>query len=206
MHWNANKIFQLLPFYDSYTEKPKVKKLNNVQLLKELPFYDELNIVKNKTAFSGYAKTYKIKIVDKRDVIVHLKASEISIKELFKDLLVEIKVFKYQTTLCVLLSKVKSSDFTEYSTVYFNSLTKTVVGDKFKLNQCFNEIIYRLENWISHGSRWIVEEIINQYLNLSSYLPLSGSTYIKLPDELKHAMKGLINIQNNDNNVFCDVM
>ena len=88
MHWNAIKRFQLLPFYDSYMEKPKVKKLNNVQLSKELPFYNGLDIVKNKTAFSGYAKTYKIEIVDKRDVIVQLKASEISLKELFKDLFV----------------------------------------------------------------------------------------------------------------------
>ena len=38
MHLDANKICQILPFYDSYIEKPKVKKLNNVQLLKELPF------------------------------------------------------------------------------------------------------------------------------------------------------------------------
>ena len=29
MHLDANKMFQLLPFYDSYIEKPKVKKLNN---------------------------------------------------------------------------------------------------------------------------------------------------------------------------------
>ena len=202
MHWNANKIFQLLPFYDSYIEKPKVKKLNNVQLLKELLFYDELNIVKNKTAFSGYTKTYKIEIVDKRDLIVQLKASEINIKKLFKDLLVELEVFKYQIKLCVLLSKVKSSDLTEYSPVYFNSLTKTVVGDKFKLNHCFNEIVYRFENRISHDSGWIAEEIISQYLYLSSYLPLSGSTYSKLPNELKDPMKGLINIQNDDNKCF----
>ena len=80
MHsWDANKIFKLLPFYDTFIEKPKVKKLNNAQLLKELPFYDELSIFKNKTAFSGYARSYKIEIVDKRDVIVQLKASKISI-------------------------------------------------------------------------------------------------------------------------------
>ena len=66
MHWNANEIFKLLPFYDTYIEKPKIKKLNTVELLKELPFYDELSIVKNKTAFSGYAQSYKIKIVDKK--------------------------------------------------------------------------------------------------------------------------------------------
>ena len=70
------------------------------------------------------------------------------------------------------------------------------------LDECFNEIIYRLENWISHGSGWIVEEIINQYLNFSTYLPLSVSAYIKLPDELNHPMKGLINIKNNDNKCF----
>ena len=202
MHWDANKIFKILPFYNSYIEPPKVKRLNNAELLRELPFYDELSIVKNKTAFSGYARTYKIEIVDKRDVVVQLKSSKISIVELFKDLLIELRGFKYQITLCVLLSKVKDSDLIEYSPVYFNSLTKTIIGDKLLLDQCFNEMIYRLENWISHGSVWIVEEIISQFLNLSSYLPLSGSSYIKLPDELNHAMKGLINIKNNHNKCF----
>ena len=81
--------------------------MNNVQLLKELPFYDELSIVKNKTAFSGYGQSCKIETVDKRDVIVQLKGSEISIKEIFKDLSIELKGFKYQVTLAILLSKVK---------------------------------------------------------------------------------------------------
>ena len=61
--WDANKIFQILPFNN-------FKKLNNVQLLRKLPFYDKLNIVKNKTAFIDYAQSYKIENVDKRDVIV----------------------------------------------------------------------------------------------------------------------------------------
>ena len=52
----------------------------------------------------------------------------------------------------------------QYRPVYFNSLTKTVASDKYFLVDCFNEIIYRLESWIS------------KYLNLSSSLPLSGST------------------------------
>ena len=199
MHWNSNKIIQILPFYSTYIEKPEVKKLNNVELLKESPFYDELSIVKNKNAFSGYARTYKIEIADKRNVVVQLKAGEIAIKELFKDLLIELKEFKYQITLAVLLSKVNNNCETEYSPVYFHSLTKTVINsNKFGLNQAFQEIIYRLDNWISNGSGWIVEELYSQYLNISSYLPLSGSTYIKL----QHLMKGLINIQNYDNRCF----
>ena len=50
--------------------------------------------------------------------------------------------------------------------------------------------------------RWNVEKILSQYLNLSSYLPLSGSTYITLPKELNHPMKGSINIKYNDNKCF----
>ena len=91
MHWDANKIFQVLPFFNTYVEKPEVKKLNNAQLLKELPSYDELSIFKNKTAFSGYYESYKFEIVDKRDAIVQLKASKIVVKELLKDLLIELK-------------------------------------------------------------------------------------------------------------------
>ena len=72
------------------------------------------------------------------------------------------------------------------------------MGKKYYLDQCFNEIIFRLENWISYGSGWIVDNILSQFLNISSYKPLSRSTYCILPKELLHPMKGLINIQNND--------
>ena len=96
------------------------------------------------------------------------------------------KGFKHQITLQVLLSKVKSSDLIEYSTVYLNSLTKTVIGNKYFLDQYFNEIIFRLENCISQGSGWNVEEILSQYLNISSYRSLRGSTYCELPKELKN--------------------
>ena len=135
MHsWDANEIFKILPFYNTHTDQPRVKKLNNVELLKELPFYDELIIAKNKTAFSGYVESYKIEIVDKRDFVVQLKASKISIVQLFKYLLIELKGFKYQITLAALLCKVKNSGKTKYSPVYFNFLTKTVINNQFKLD------------------------------------------------------------------------
>ena len=133
--WDANKIFKILQFYGTYIEKCDIKKLNNVELLKEIPFYDELSIIKNKTAFSGYRRSYKIEIVDKRDVIVQLRVSKISIVEMSKDLLIVLKRFKYQITLLVLLRKVKNSGEVEYSPVYFNSLTKIVINNKFKLDQ-----------------------------------------------------------------------
>ena len=79
MHWDAKKLFQILPFYNTFIEKPDIKKLSNVNLLQELPFYNELSIVKNSSAFSGYARSYKIEIVNKKDPIVQSKAGELGI-------------------------------------------------------------------------------------------------------------------------------
>ena len=52
--------------------------------------------------------------------------------------------------------------------------------------------------WINKGSGWIVESIESQYINISTYRLLSGSSYINLLVELRSPEKGLINIKNND--------
>ena len=85
--------FKELPFFNVSIEKPKIKRLKNVDLLAELPFYDQLNIIKTDQAFSGYARSYKVEIVEKKDSIVQLEASKSSIKYLFNDLLNETKGF-----------------------------------------------------------------------------------------------------------------
>ena len=73
---------------------------------------------------------------------------------------------------------------------------------EFGLNQSFQDILYRIDDWINEGSGWIVESIEGFYLNVISSIPLIGGTYIELPNELKNSRKGLINIQNYDNKCF----
>ena len=194
MHWDAKKMFQVLPFYNTLIEKPEIKKLSNVKLLQEISFYDELSIVKNSNAFGRYARSYKVEIVDKRDPLVRLEVSESSIKNLFRDLLNEIKGFKYQIALSILLSKIKTDGNIEYSAVYFNSSTKIVINNKYDFNQSFQEILCRIDNWINEGSGWMIEEIHNQDLNVTAYSPLIGNTYIEFPNELKDTRKGLISL------------
>ena len=86
--------------------------------------------------------SYKVEIVDKKDVIVQLEASKSSIKDLFNDLLSETKGFKYQITEKVLLKKYKPNGEIEFAPVYFNSSTKTVINHKYKLDQSFQETLY----------------------------------------------------------------
>ena len=53
-----------------------------------------------------------------------------------------------------------------------------------------------IDVWINNGSDWNVESIESQYINISTYGPLSGSFYMDLPVKLRSPRKGLINIKN----------
>ena len=112
------------------------------------------------------------------------------------------KGFKYQIAMNISLHKEKINCNTEYSTVYFNSITKTIINLDFNLDKCFEEILYRIDNWINEGSGWIIDSINGQHVNISKYAPLFGSSFIELPSQLKNPKKGLINIKNKDNNCF----
>ena len=98
-HPDVVGYFKELPFYNKHIEGPKIKCLKNIDLLFELPFYEELNVIKTDHAFRGYAMTYKVEVVGKEDPIKQLEASKSSIKNLFNNLLDETKGFKYQIKL-----------------------------------------------------------------------------------------------------------
>ena len=77
-----------------------------------------------------------------------------------------------------------------------------MINHKFSVENPFQENLYRINDWINEGSGWIIELINFQYINVSTYRPLSGRSYIKLPAELKSLKTGLINIKNNDQKCF----
>ena len=195
-HSDVIDYFKELPFYNKPIEKP-VKRLKNID-----PLAEQLSVIKTDQAFKGYAMSYKVEIIEKKDPIVQLEASKLSIKNLFSDLLNETKGFKYQITVEVLLKKCKHNGEIEFRLVYFNSVTKTVTNHIFKLEKSFEEILYMIDIWINNGSGWIIELIESQYINISTYRPLSGSSYMDLPVELRSPRKGLINIKNKDQKCF----
>ena len=193
-HPDAVDYFKELPFYNKPIEKPKVKHLKNIDQLAEIPFYEQLSVIKTNQAFRGYAMSYKVETIERKDRIIQLEASKSSIKDLFNDLLNETKGFKYQITVKVLLKKYKLNGEIEFAPVYFNSVTKTVINHRFRLENSFQEILYMIDVWINNGSGWNVESIESQYINISTYRPLSGSSYISLSVELTNPRKRLISI------------
>ena len=54
--------------------------------------------------------------------------------------------------------------------------------------------------FLGKGSGGIIDSVDNCTINISKCDSLAGSSYIKIPKELDHLKKSLINIQNTDDN------
>ena len=67
-HLDVVDYFKELPFYNKPFEKPKIKRWKNIDQLTELPFYDQLSIIKTNQTFRGYAMSYKIETVERKDL------------------------------------------------------------------------------------------------------------------------------------------
>ena len=87
-------VLLLTSFYNKLIKKPKVKRLKDIDQSIELPFYEQLGVIKRDQAFSGYAMSSKVQIVERKHPIVQLKASKLIIKKNFNDILNETKGFK----------------------------------------------------------------------------------------------------------------
>ena len=93
----------------------------------------------------------------------------------------------------------------EFTQPYFNSTTTTILNRleiRDFYDQAVEDILNRIARWISKGSGWVIEKILNFYLNIVSYVPLKGRSYFPLPKELRNSRKGLINVKNDDNQCF----
>ena len=123
-------------------------------------------------------------------------------KNLFDELLREKSSFKYVLSTKIILKKCINDNEHKYSTVYFNSLVKTVINQRYHLNDSFEKILNLLDIWINEIYAWPIDQIDGLYITTSNYEPLSGSSYIPLPKKSGNSMKGLNNLKNKDHKCF----
>ena len=83
-----------------------------------------------------------------------------------------------------MLKKCNPNGKIEFRPVCFNSTTKTVINHKFSLGESFQEILYRIDNYIN-------EDIL-----------LPRICYVKLTAELRKPKKGLINTKKERSEMF----
>ena len=195
--YEDNIILPPLEFRDDYKPipKPRTKKPTPLPRTK----IEEVD-----KALKGYKKSFEISIKNDKDPLVQLQNTRLAIENHITKILTSMKGLKFVETLKVTFKK-QDGDGTLYKTAYFNSKPKTIINYT-EINEALQlskqQILNMIAQWISEGSGWTIESVDNHYLNIVQYQPMKGSSYIKLPQELRNSAKGLINMQNEDNECF----
>ena len=87
---------------------------------------------------------------------------------------------------------------------YFNRMQPVILNENNidilnpLLNQFIDEVKGEIEAWSERGSGWIMDKILEAFINVAQYRPLRGGSYMVLPAKLKNK-KAILNIQNRDN-------
>ena len=87
---------------------------------------------------------------------------------------------------------------------YFNRMQPIVLNEhnmdtlNHALNKFVDDVRGEIEAWSERGSGWVVDEILEAFINVAQYQPLNGGSYMPLPEKLKNK-KAVLNIQNRDN-------
>ena len=164
----------------------------------------KIKINEKAKALKGYTKSFEIGIKNNKDPLKQLQSTRKGIKFHIESILKSMKGLKFVENLKVTFKKNSKNEIIT-KTAYFNSKPKTIINKTQiteELQSSKHEILNITAQWISEGSGWTIESVDNHYLNIVQYEPMKGSSYIELPQELKHNKKGLINMKNNDNECF----
>ena len=155
-------------------------------------------------ALKGYTKSYEIGIKNKKDPLVQLQNTRKAVEHHIINILKSMKGLKFVETLKVTFKKTTNEE-TTYKAAYFNCEVQTIINNleiAESLQLSKQNILNKIAQWISEGSGWTIKSVDSHYLNIVRYEPMKGSSYIKLPQELRNSAKGLINIKNKDNECF----
>ena len=179
---------------------------------------DEPDERKQKASKQGYFKTIdefknKISKEDKTDFTRASKASAKFLKENLIETKKHMSIFKFDSFMTIHFSKdelvLKNNEVVSekafqhtYITVYQASKvsTESDIEDAFKnylskAEEKFNYIILR-------GSGWKVDTVSYQITKIYKNKNLTGSGYVKTPEEIDNKRNGLVNIKNEDNECF----
>ena len=184
---------------------PPIPQVEDHTINVPVPKIKELN-----KALKGHAKSFGIEHQDNLNPLNHFTKTRALIESHLENLLKDMKGFKFIETLEVTFEKDTINSKTGkhvsiYKTAFFNGKAKTITKAndiEHELSMSRQEILNAIDKWVSEGSGWVIDRIDSHYINVTTYTPLHGLSYIELPMELRNPKKGLINIKNKDDECF----
>ena len=105
---------------------------------------------------------------------------------------------KFVSILILVFKKWRSNKLCQF---YSSSKAEIIINESEIVDvfpSIHTTIITTIQKLLGKDSGWIIDSVIDDTISISKYNPLAGSSYTKLPKELDHQRKGLINIRNVD--------
>ena len=114
-----------------------------------------------------------------------------------------LKCFIFLSTLVLVFKKIESEYDTKYDNFYSSSKAEIVINE-MNIDDAFESIyttvITNQQKPLGECSGWIIDSVIGHTISISNNNPLARNNCVKLPKELDHPRKALIDIQNIDDN------
>ena len=114
-----------------------------------------------------------------------------------------LKCFIFLSTLVLVFKKIESEYDTKYDNFYSSSKAEIVINE-MNIDDAFESIyttvITNQQKSLEECSGWIIDSVIDHTISISNNNPLARNNCVKLPKELDHPRKALIDIQNIDDN------
>ena len=199
-------VNQMVKDYEKNIITPRSRKPIPAPRTKKQPIpTPRTRISQTAKALKNYTKSFEISVKDEKDPLVQLNNTRKAVTNHIENILILMKGLKFAETLVVTFEKRIGREERLFKTAYFNSQQLTITNDtqiELALSLSKQQILNKIAVWIAEGSNWIIESINNHYLNVVKYEPMKGSSYIKLPAELRNSAKGLINLKNEDKQCF----
>jgi len=160
--------------------------------------------LKNK-ATKGMFRTYEANGNNFRDPSKYFDLIQDNITQVLQENLIELKGLKFQLKLNLEMIKPNlTTGQNILATPWFdNNMTPLTNEDEIPslIPESVEKIHSNIDRYINMGSGWRINSVNRLALDIVKYTPLSGRSYMPLPKLLENR-KGLVNIQNNDNECF----
>ena len=156
-----------------------------------------LELEQLKSPIGNYLRSYQMIIPSRiKDPILLFKEVKFTLEKTLESNLDSLGSLKYSIGLEVVFKK-EPDTFTDPPVRFYTKNEAVFNRDEINLDKQFLQLGERIENFIQDGSGWKLSSLKTLWLDIAQYKPLKGSSYIPLPDVLKHK-KAIINIKNDD--------
>ena len=189
---------------DKVIEEQNKKNIKWRKWLENIYKVVEPTFAQKEKALRGYTRSYEIGLTNRQDPLIQLQNTRLLIKNNLLKILNEMKGLKFNETLKIMFEKQNGDELIK-EPAYLNAEKQTItndVGIAELLQITQQQILNKIQKWISKGSGWTIKSVDGHFINVIKYRPLRGNSYIALPEELQNPAKGIINMKNNDNECF----